>query len=126
VLVKAGKVLVVVALVTTLGAHWALLQTVAWTTMLASNLESGSIHSAMAKTFDGLHPCCLCKAIAAAKKSQQKQQFNAEKQRLDFPPLQGSLVLIGPSRLDLFPRRDSFAKSFFPQPATPPPRGFFA
>jgi len=125
-LVRFGKILVVLALVTTLGAHWALLQTVAWTTMLASNLESGSIHAAMAKTFDGLHPCCLCKAIAAAKKSQQKQQFNIEKERLEFPPPQGNLVLIGPSRLDLFPRHDSFAKSFFPQPATPPPRGFFA
>jgi hypothetical protein len=125
-LVRFGKIFVVLALVATLGAHWAVLQTVAWTTMLASNLESGSIHDAMAKTFDGMHPCCLCKAIAAAKKSQQKEQFNVEKQRLEFPPLQGNLVLIGPSRLDLFPRKNSFAKSFFPKPATPPPRGFFA
>jgi hypothetical protein len=126
VFVRFGKVLVVFALVTTLGAHWALLQTVAWTTMLANNLESTSLHAAMAKTFDGQHPCCLCKAIAAAKKSQEKNQFIVEKLRLEFPPLQGTLALIAPSRLDLFPRRDSFAKSFFPQPATPPPRGFFA
>jgi hypothetical protein len=126
VFVRLGKVLVVVALVTTLGAHWALLQTVAWTTMLASNLESASLHDAMAKTFDGMHPCCLCKAIAAAKKSQQKDQFVVDKQKMEFPPLQGNLVLIAPSRLDLFPRKNSFAKSFFPKPATPPPRGFFA
>jgi hypothetical protein len=126
VIVRLGKVLVVFALVTTLGAHWALLQTVAWTTMLASNLQSGSIHDAMAKTFDGQHPCCLCKAIAAAKKSQQKDEFIVDKQKLEFPPILGKLVLMAPSRLDLFPWKDSFAKSFFPQPATPPPRGFFA
>ena len=125
-LVRFGKILVVLALVATLGAHWALLQTVAWTTMLASNLESGSIHDAMAKTFDGKHPCCMCKAIAAAKKSQQKDQFVVDKQKMEFPPLQAHLVLIAPSRLDLFPRKNSFAKSFFPKPATPPPRGFFA
>ena len=125
-IVRLGKVLVVFALVTTLGAHWALLQTVAWTTMLASNLESTSLHDAMAKTFDGMHPCCLCKAIAAGKKSQEKNQFTVEKQRLEFPPLQGSFVLTAPPRLDLFPRENSFAKSFFPQPATPPPRAFFA
>jgi hypothetical protein len=124
-LVRLGKVLVVFALVATLGAHWALLQTVAWTTMLASNLETTSLQAAMAKTFDGQHPCCLCKAIAAGKKSQEKNQFTVEKQRLEFPPLPRSLVLIAPSRLDLFPRKDSFAKSFFPQPATPPPRAFF-
>jgi hypothetical protein len=126
VFVRLGKILVVFALVATLGAHWALLQTVAWTTMLASNLQSGSIHDAMAKTFDGQHPCCLCKAIAAAKKSQQKDEFIVDKQKLEFPPIQGKLVLIGPSRLDLFPWKDSFAKSFFPKPATPPPRAFFA
>ena len=125
-LVRIGKVLVVVALVTTLGAHWILLQTVAWTTMLANNLQSSSIETAMAKTFDGMHPCCLCKAIAAAKKSQQKEQFTVDKQKLEFPPLQGNLVLIAPSKLDLFPRKDAFAKSFSPQPVTPPPRRFFA
>ena len=37
-----GKFFVVVALVSTLGAHWALLQTVAWTTMLANNLRTQS------------------------------------------------------------------------------------
>lgn len=125
-LVRLGKVLVVFALVATLGAHWALLQTVAWTTMLANNLQSGSLHDAMAKTFDGEHPCCLCKAIAAAKKSQQKDQFVVEKQKLEFPPLQRNLVLIAPSRLELFPRTDAFAESFFPKPPTPPPRAFFA
>ncbi|HUE35809.1 MAG TPA: hypothetical protein VMO20_00355 [Candidatus Acidoferrum sp.] len=124
-LVRLGKVLVVFALVATLGAHWALLQTVAWTTMLASNLESGSLHQAMTMTFDGEHPCCLCKAIAAAKKSEQKDQFLVEKQKLEFPPVQGNLVLIAPSRLEFFPRKDAFAKSFFQKPPTPPPRALF-
>jgi hypothetical protein len=37
VLARFSKFLVVVALVTTTGLHWAVLQSVAWTTMLASN-----------------------------------------------------------------------------------------
>jgi hypothetical protein len=125
VLVRLGKLFVVFALAATLGAHWALLQTVAWTTMLANNLQSASMSEAMAKTFDGQHPCSLCKAIAAGKKTEQKNQLMVEKQKLEFPPLQNDFTLIAPSRMDLVPRENSFAKSFFPEPATPPPRAFF-
>lgn len=124
-LVRLGKVFVVFALVATLGAHWALLQTVAWTTMLASNLQSGSLHDAVTKTFDGEHPCCLCKAIAAAKKSEQKSQITFEQQKLDFPLLQENLVLIAPSRLKLFPRENLSFEPVSQKPPTPPPRGFF-
>lgn len=119
------KVLVVFTLVLTLGAHWALLQTIAWTTMLANNLQSCNIRDAMVKTFDGHHPCSLCRAIAAAKKSDQKKQISFEKQKLEFPPVQESLVLIAPSRPMLFPWKDSSSESIPHQPPTPPPRTFF-
>lgn len=124
-LVRLGKVFVVFTLVATLSAHWALLQTVAWTTMLANNLQTSSLQQAMAMTFDGQHPCPICKAIASAKKSEQKNQAAWEKQRLEFPPVQASLILIAPSPLEHFPRQNFFAKSFFPKPLTPPPRAFF-
>ena len=124
-LLRLGKVLVVFTLICTLGAHWALLQTVAWTSMLASNLQSGSLHDAMTKTFDGQHPCPLCKAIAAAKKSEQKNQVTNQDLKLDFLPLQDGLVLIAPSRLELFPRQDLSSESISQKPLIPPPRRFF-
>ncbi|HXR04326.1 MAG TPA: hypothetical protein VN836_06415 [Verrucomicrobiae bacterium] len=46
---RPGEMLVVIAPAATLGAHWALLQTVAWTTMLADNLQSCSFHDAVVK-----------------------------------------------------------------------------
>jgi hypothetical protein len=125
VLLRLGKVLVVFALVSTISAHWALLQTVAWTTMLASNLQSGSIRTAMTMTFDGRHPCPLCKAIANAKNTEQKNQATSPDLKLDFLPAHESLALIAPSRLELFPRKDLFSESVFPKPLTPPPRPFF-
>ena len=76
-LARFGKFIVVVALVTTTGLHWAMLQSVAWTTMLADNLRTQSLTEAVTHTFDGKHPCCLCKAIAAGKKSEQKKEFTA-------------------------------------------------
>jgi hypothetical protein len=119
---KLGKVLVVFTLVAALSAHWALLQTVAWTTMLAGNLESCSFHVALTRTFDGQHPCPLCKAIAAAKNSEQKNQVSFEQQRLDFTPVEGNPVLIAPSRVEIH-SQNSFAESILPEPLTPPPRG---
>ena len=124
-IVRLGKVLVVFAIVATLSTHWALLQTVAWTTMLADNLQTESLHDAVTKTFDGYHPCNLCKAIATAKKSEQKKQISFEKLKLEFPPVHESLVLIAPSRPDLFPRLNSTAESIRLKPPTPPPRSSF-
>jgi len=124
VFVRLGKVLVVFALVATLSAHWALLQTVAWTTMLASNLQSNSFHQAVARTFDGNHPCPLCKAIAAAKKSEQKNQITIEKQKLDFSLVERNIVFIAPTRVEIA-SQNLFAESLLQKPPVPPPRGFF-
>lgn len=111
-------------LATTLGLHWTLLQTIAWTTMLANNLQSCSFRDAVVKTLDGKHPCCLCKAIAAGKKSEKKNQFTAQIQKQEFPPVKENLVLIAPSNFQLMPPVNSFAVSLAQKPPTPPPRGF--
>jgi len=125
VIVRFGKIAVVFALIATLGAHWALLQTVAWTTMLANNLCSQPLSEAVAHTFDGQHPCPLCKAIAAGKKSEKKNEFTAPTPKLEFPPARENPVLITPSSFHLLPLANSFADSLAQKPPTPPPRGFF-
>jgi hypothetical protein len=125
VLLRLGKVLVVFTLILTLGAHWALLQTVAWTTMLANNLQSGSLRAAVTKTFDGQHPCCLCKAIANAKKTGQKNELTSQDLKLDLLLTQKDFPLIAPSPTELFPRHDLSSESVSSQPPTPPPRPFF-
>jgi hypothetical protein len=40
------------------------LQTVAWTGMLIRYSSEGGVRQGLAQTFDGEHPCPLCKAIA--------------------------------------------------------------
>ena len=105
-----------------LGAHWALLQTVAWTTMLADNLRTHSLSESVARTFDGKYPCPLCKAIAAGKKSEKKSEFTLQTQKLEFPPAKQNPVLFAPSQFELLPLVNSFADSFAAKPPTPPPR----
>ncbi len=108
-----------------LGAQWTLLQTVAWTTMLANNLRTHSLSESLTRTFDGKHPCLMCRAIAAAKNSQGKNQSTLSWQKLEFPPVAQSFVLIAPTRSHLSPQADSFAASLPRKPPTPPPRSFF-
>jgi hypothetical protein len=122
---RIGKIFLIITLVAMLGAHWALLQTVAWTTMLAHNLCSHSAKEAVTETFDGKHPCCLCKAIATGKQSEKKTEFSFQSQKLEFPPVKESFVLIAPLQFQLLPLENFSAESFAQKPLLQPPRGFF-
>jgi len=125
VLVRFGKCFVMVALIATTGVHWAVLQSVAWTTMMADNLCTHSLSESMARTFDGKYPCPICKAIAAARNSERKSESALQTQRLEFPPAKENPVLIAPADFQLMPPMSFFAESLTQKPPTPPPRGFF-
>jgi len=118
--------MLVVALLAASGTHWAVLQTVAWTGMLASNLRSGSLTEAMEKTFDGKHPCCLCKQIAAGKKSEKKTEFSLQLKRVEFVSATPEFVFSAPAHFWRLGTADDFSKSVSYTPPTPPPRGLFA
>ncbi len=123
--VRIARWAMIVAMLSITGTHWALLQSVAWTGMLTQNLHSGSLQIAVEKTFDGKHPCSLCKAIAGGKKSEKRAEFSYESQKLVFPPLKTMNFPIAPSRFLLLPLEDSPAESFAQKPLLQPPRGFF-
>ena len=122
---RCGKFFVVAALVLLTGAHWAALQTVAWTTMLAINLRTQSMTEAVSDTFDGRHLCPLCKAIAAAKKSEKKSEAVSPALKMEFPPASENFVFISPKPISAFSRAEFSADSSFPKPPLPPPRSFF-
>ena len=127
VFVRFGKLFVIMALIATTGAHWAALQSVAWTTMLADNLRTRSLSESVARTFDGKYPCPICKAIAAAKQSQKKSEFTLQTQKLEFPPAKENPILFAPTDFQFLPRPADFRSEPLTQrPVTPPPRGFFA
>lgn len=60
-------------LVFSLGAHWAILQSFAWASMLVEFSRTAPICEALIKTFDGRHPCQLCLFVAAGKKADDQQ-----------------------------------------------------
>lgn len=115
----------VAALILTTGLHWAALQTVAWTAMLADHLGTQSLAEAVSQTFDGEHQCPLCKAIAAGKKSEKKSEAVSATLKMEFPLGTEQFTLVSPTPVSAFSLVDLSAKASLSQPLFQPPRSFF-
>jgi hypothetical protein len=122
-LVRLGHILLIVALLAATGGHWALLQTVAWTNMLAENLRTESLGAALAKTFDGEHPCSMCKAISQGKKSEKKTEFPLLAKKLEFVCERGAFIFSAPREFRLVADFQSTCGQVSHRPPVPPPRG---
>jgi hypothetical protein len=73
VLHNAGRYLLIGALFVSLGGHFALVQTFAWGNMLMEYSHGSSVREAARKTFNGEHPCHLCKLVKESKKQEEKK-----------------------------------------------------
>jgi hypothetical protein len=122
VLTRLAKFVLVLALACSIGLHWAFLQSLAWTSMLADNLLRDSLAQAVIHTFDGQHPCLLCKAIADGKKSEKKTDYAPYFKTLEFPPAAEDFALTIPARFATPSGADIFAETLSESPPTPPPR----
>lgn len=119
---RISHALLITALTAVIGGHWAVLQTVAWTTMLADNLRECSLTQAVQKTFDGKHPCALCKQISAGKKSEKKSEFTPELRKLEFTHAGTRFVFAAPTQFRLLAERADSLRSLALSPPVPPPR----
>jgi hypothetical protein len=64
------------------GGGLAVLQTFAWGKMLVGYSATSSLQEAVKKTFDGEHPCSLCKVVNENKKEEEKKPlFKAESKK---------------------------------------------
>lgn len=119
------KFLTVLMLVVTVGLHWALLQTVAWTGMLVSYSRDGSLTEAVSKTFGGQHPCCMCKAIESGRKAEreQSQEKSTPDAKIKCILPRETVFLYSPLCSELPAPLPAVFHSFLPEPQTPPPRG---
>ena len=95
---KASKWLLVVMLCVTLGFHWTLLQSVAWVGMMVNYSCQGSIKDAVAKTFDGQHPCPLCKLVREGKKARRSPQAQQIVKKIDLFAGQAAAFYFPPCR----------------------------
>ena len=67
---RGAKWMLVGVLMISIGMHWALLQSIAWTGMLIRYSQEGrSVATALAMTLDGKHPCKLCRVTESGRRS---------------------------------------------------------
>ncbi len=124
--VRLGNCLLIVALIGVTGGHWAVLQTIAWTKMLADNLQTATLEAALTKTFDGKHPCKLCKSIDAGKRAEKKADLPLEIKKLEFVSQCPVFVFSAPQDFRLVPVFASISDGLTHRPSVPPPRSFTA
>lgn len=103
------RFLVLIAAVQLLGGHWAVLQSVAWVGMAIEYAQTDSIPTALAKTFDGAHPCELCHVVSDGQAKEKEHDQAKLVVKLD--------AVLAPAVV-LPPRLVAPAK-FFSQPALP-------
>ncbi len=121
VFVRLGHLLLILVLLAATGGHWAVLQTVAWTNMLAHNLRTASIEEALTKTFDGKNPCTMCKQISAGKKAEKKTEFPTQAKKLEFFSERPAFIFSAPIDFRLTVSRFDRLTTWSEAPPTPPP-----
>ncbi|MEP6669940.1 MAG: hypothetical protein ABJF10_12350 [Chthoniobacter sp.] len=126
-LLRFGQVLMLLVLFAASGGHWMALQSLAWTRMLMSYSRNGPIMEAVTKTFDGRHPCSLCKQVERAKSSEPQSTRAME--------VENQAAFVMPALAVLEKKEGISWKLEIPewhgevraeQPTAPPPRGAVA
>jgi len=82
------------ALFLSAGGHLALLQGVAWATMIRDYSRTGTMTAAVEKTFVGTHPGPLCKKITAQRAAEQKAPATVKAEKKAEVFLASSATLI--------------------------------
>ncbi|MEO6478619.1 MAG: hypothetical protein ABIQ96_26095 [Luteolibacter sp.] len=80
---QLGQWLLIGMLLVSMGGHLALLQTIAWGNMLVDFSSKASLSEAMEKTFDGEHPCPLCKVVKKTKSEDEKKPMLKSEMKME-------------------------------------------
>ena len=123
---KLGHVLLIFALFGATGGHWAALQTIAWADMLTTNLQIESVGTAFTKTFDGQHPCKLCKQISSGRQAEKKSELPLQLKKLEFVTERPAFVFTTPQDFILASASFSKLDGLTHRPSVPPPRSLSA
>lgn len=112
------------------GGHWAALQTVAWARMgIRYTVAAGSLRQGLTQTFDGEHPCELCRQIKAGIEKERHEERQKPGKEQDAGKIKLVAVLPTMPRLWLSPTAREVSELLFllagrpsDAPPTLPPR----
>ena len=82
----AGCLSCLAGVLATLGGHWATVQSYAWARMFAGFSQTESIGNALRMTFDGKHPCPLCRKVLQGAQHERQDQEKHPWVKVDKKP----------------------------------------
>jgi hypothetical protein len=124
VLQRLTKAAVVIALASSIGLHWALFQSVAWVGMVLSYSQEATLAEALSKTFDGKHPCALCREIAKTKQSDKKSDVRFEVKKFEFSYAPALFVFSRPVHFWKICLAEPLDNVLGHSPPVPPPKSY--
>jgi hypothetical protein len=125
VLSRLPRLAIVAALACSIGLQWGVLQSIAWVGMMVDYSREGSLGEALVKTFDGRHPCALCKAIAKGQKSDKPAEFPPTVKKFEFLYSPAVFVFNPPTESWEVDMLEEQAHSANRAPPVPPPKAIF-
>ncbi len=90
--------------------------------MVITYSQDRPVTVAVSDTFDGHHPCKLCKQIEKGKRAEKKSEFQLESSKIKFAHVLTPLVSATPPLLWEVAVADEQAALLTRAPAVPPPR----
>ena len=121
-LLRPAQYLLIVALFFALGGHWVVLQSIAWGRMIVEYSQQASVKEAVVKTFDGQHPCDICKSLSKAREKEKKSDTFLVVKKIEMIQSDSAKTpfRMGPSwKVAIV---DRSARMLSIEPALPPPR----
>jgi hypothetical protein len=124
VLRRLFKLLAVLAVVWSLGTHWAMVQTAAWVRMAIHHSAETSVTEAVGRVLGGQNPCRICKWVREGRANESRNEALLERGPLEFEVPSGitleseGLVLEMPAIVG----REVFWKSWVVGPPKPRPK----
>jgi hypothetical protein len=119
---RFAQILCLVAVFQLLGGHWAILQTTAWVGMIIEYSAADGVQVGLSKTFDGEHPCELCKSIAKNTGAERKHVTQVELGKINSIAPANATVLCPPARFWYQAVSVQSAFGVSRPPLVPPPR----
>ncbi len=112
------------------GGHWAALQTFAWVRMSVDyTVATGSVREGLTRTFDGEHPCELCRQVKVGLEKDRREESQKPGKETQAGKIKFAAVLpttprvwFSPVATNVIGSSRLFVGRSCDAPPTPPPR----
>ena len=121
-----ARAVTIFALCCAIGLQWLALQSLAWTAMIVDNAKHVSLCHAIARTFDGAHPCSLCHIVNKGKTAEKKSDLQLLTPKIDIICTKQAITLVQPFAHFDYATGDFSASEIAHSPPVPPPRNSLA